>query len=95
MTSAPAPSLPLPTFCAKLNWPTSPAFRIRWLSTTPVHFRLVGHLKNRLNLDERGEPRAVLVGKDGQEIGEEAGRGVCRILEDAEAEVDNAAVGGW
>lgn len=84
MTSPPTPSLPKPPFCAKLNWPTSPAFRIDWFATTPVHFRLVGHLKNNLNIDDRGEPRAVLVGKDGQEIGQDAGMGVCWVLDEVE-----------
>lgn len=85
MTSPPLPSLPKPPFCAKLNWGTSPAFTLRWLATTPVHFRMVGHLKNTCNLDERGEPRAVLVGKDGQEISSDAGMGVCWVLDEAEA----------
>lgn len=88
MTSPPDPSLPKPPFCAKLNWGTSPAFTLRWLATTPVHFRHVGHLKNNLNLDDRGQAMAVLVGKDGQEISPEAGMGVVWILdevEDAEA----------
>lgn len=84
MTTHLDPSLPLPDFCKNLKWPTSPAFRIRWLSTTPVHFRHVGHLKNRLNEDENGKPMAVLVGKDGQEISEDAGSGVCEILDEAE-----------
>lgn len=85
MTTAPDPKLPQPGSASKLNWKTSPAFQLRWLGTTPVHFRLVGHLKNRLNLDERGESRAVLVGKDGQEISPEAGMGVVWILDEAES----------
>lgn len=84
MTSPPTPSLPLPSFCAKLNWATSPAFSLRWLATTPVHFRNVGHLKNPCNPDESGMPRAVLVGKDGQEISQDAGLGVVEILEEEE-----------
>lgn len=84
MTSAPDPKLPKPPFCAKLNWATSPAFSLHWLATTSVHFRFVGHLKNDLNLDDHGQPFAVLVGKDGQEISPEAGMGVVQILDDAE-----------
>lgn len=84
MTSAPDPSLPKPPFCAKLNWGTSPAFKLRWLATTSVHFRFVGHLKNNLNLDDHGQPMAVLVGKDGQEINAEAGMGVVSILDEAD-----------
>jgi hypothetical protein len=85
MTSPPDPSLPMPSFCNKLNWATSPAFTLRWLATTPVHFRLVGHLKNTCNPDEEGQPRAVLVGKDGQEISQDAGMGVVLILDEADA----------
>lgn len=87
MTSPPDPKLPIPGFCTKLNWKTSPAFTLRWLSTTPIHFRLIGHLKNTLNLDEKGEPRAVLVGKDGQEISADAGLGVVRVLDEVEGVV--------
>lgn len=90
MTTAPDPKLPKPGSASKLNWKTSPAFALRWMGTTPVHFRLVGHLKNRLNLDERGESRAVLVGKDGQEISAEAGMGVVWILDEAEAGAESA-----
>lgn len=87
MTSPPDPALPKPSFCAKLNWGTSPAFTLRWLATTPVHFRHVGHLKNTMNPDERtGQPMAVLVGKDGQEISSDAGVGVVWILDEAEVE---------
>jgi YTH domain-containing protein 1 len=82
MASPPDPSLPKPAFCAKLNWGTSPAFRLRWMATTNLHFRNVGHLKNTLNLDEDGNPMAVLVGKDGQEISQEAGLGVVEILDE-------------
>lgn len=84
MTTAPDPNLPKPGSASKLHWKTSPAFRLRWLGTTPVHFRMVGHLKNSMNLDERGESRAVLVGKDGQEISPDAGMGVVWILDEAE-----------
>ena len=42
----------------------------------------MGHLKNPLNLDDRGQPMAVLVGKDGQEIAPEAGMGVVWILDE-------------
>lgn len=76
--------MPLPELCRNLNWPTSDPFRIRWIAKTPVKFRYVGHLKNTLNRDEKGDARAVLVGKDGQEISVDAGAGVCRILEDVD-----------
>ena len=84
MTSPPDPAVPKPAFCAKLNWGTSPAFTLRWLGTTPVHFRHVGHLKNDMTRDEEGKPMAVLVGKDGQEVSAEAGMGMCWILDEVE-----------
>ncbi|KAM3416994.1 hypothetical protein BST61_g8577 [Cercospora zeina] len=87
MTSAPDARIQKPSFTTKLNWPTSPAFTLRWLAKTPIHFKLVGHIKNTLNYDEdRGEPHAVLVGKDGQEVSAEAGRGVVQILDGAEVD---------
>lgn len=84
MTSPPSPAIRKPSFCDKLNWGTSSAFSLRWLATTPVHFRMVGHLKNTCNPDEEGKPRAVLVGKDGQEISQDAGMGVVWILDEVE-----------
>ncbi|KAF2215443.1 hypothetical protein CERZMDRAFT_82450 [Cercospora zeae-maydis SCOH1-5] len=94
MTSAPDPRIQKPSFTAKLNWETSPAFTLRWLAKTPIHFKLVGHIKNTLNFDEeRGEPHAVLVGKDGQEVSPEAGRGVVQILDDAEVDAKGGGNG--
>ncbi|CAK4032416.1 Zinc finger CCCH domain-containing 45 [Lecanosticta acicola] len=84
MTSAPDPRMAKPSWASKLNWGTSAAFSLRWFSTTPIPFCLVGHLKNPLNLDENGEARAVLVGKDGQEIAPDAGMGVVWALDEAE-----------
>ena len=84
MTSPPSPSIPKPPFCTKLNWGTSPAFSLRWLATTSVHFRHVGHLKNELNRGEDGKAMAVLVGKDGQEISAEAGMGLVGIMDEVE-----------
>lgn len=86
MTSSPDPNIEKPSWAAKLNWGTSAAFTLRWLATTPIPFRAVGHLKNTLNLDEKGESRAVLVGKDGQEVSPDAGMGTVWILDEAEAE---------
>lgn len=84
MTSPPDSKLPKPAFSSKLNWNTSSSFSLCWLSTTPIHFRLIGHLKNTLNRDEKDEPRAVLVGKDGQEVSADAGMGVVWALDEAE-----------
>ncbi|KAF2171787.1 hypothetical protein M409DRAFT_50430 [Zasmidium cellare ATCC 36951] len=85
MTSPPDPKMPKPAFASKLNWGTSAAFSLRWLGTTSIHFRLIGHLKNTLNKDEKGESRAVLIGKDGQEVSADAGMGVVWALDEAEA----------
>lgn len=84
MTSPPDLALPTPAFCCGLNWSTSPAFILKWLATTPVHFHYVGHIKNKMILDNKGMPCAVLVGRDGQEIEPLAGRGFCEILDDVQ-----------
>ena len=94
MASAPDPSIPLPSFCANLKWETSAAFKIQWVAMTSVRYRHIGHLKNTLNPDEYGAPLAVLVGKDGQEICEEAGRGVVEILDEAEEMEINREMSG-
>ncbi|KAG9525264.1 hypothetical protein KCV07_g1365, partial [Aureobasidium melanogenum] len=86
MTSPPSPTVPQPLFCKKLKWPCSPPFRIRWLCTTPVHFKFVGHLRNTLNPGDDGQPHAVLVGKDGQEVNTSTGQGVVEILRQADLE---------
>ncbi|KEQ75403.1 hypothetical protein M436DRAFT_79815 [Aureobasidium namibiae CBS 147.97] len=86
MTSPPSPSVPQPGFCKKLKWPCSPPFRIRWICTTSVHFKFVGHLRNTMNLGEDGQPHAVLVGKDGQEVDKSAGEGVVKILRQSDLE---------
>ncbi|KAI4848344.1 hypothetical protein E4T44_03984 [Aureobasidium sp. EXF-8845] len=84
MTTPPSASVPQPQFCKKLKWPCSPPFRIRWVCTTSVHFKFVGHLRNTMNLDEDGKPYAVLVGKYGQEVDRDAGEGVVEILRERE-----------
>ncbi|KAI5276546.1 hypothetical protein E4T47_00748 [Aureobasidium subglaciale] len=86
MTSPPLPTVPLPHFCRKLKWPTSPPFKICWLCTMPVHFKFIGHPKNTMNLRDDGEPHAVLVGKDGQEVNPSAGHGVVEILKQRDEE---------
>lgn len=86
MTSPPSPTVPQPLFCQKLKWPCSPPFRIRWLCTTPVHFKFVGHLRNTLNPGDDGQPHAVLVGKDGQEVNTSTGQGVVEILRQTDLE---------
>ncbi|KXT00463.1 hypothetical protein AC578_1939 [Pseudocercospora eumusae] len=94
MTSPPDPKLPKPAWTAKLNWGTSATFTLRWLGTTSIPFRTVGHLKNTLNMNEDGEPLAVLVGKDGQEVSADAGMGVVWVLDEAEANAKDGDRGG-
>ncbi|KXT11416.1 hypothetical protein AC579_9873 [Pseudocercospora musae] len=94
MTSPPDPKLPKPVWAAKLNWGTSATFTLRWLGTTSIPFRTVGHLKNTLNINEDGEPLAVLVGKDGQEVSADAGMGVIWVLDEAEANAEGGDRGG-
>lgn len=48
---------------------------MRWLTIATTHFSRVGHLTNSLNEDSK-----VYVGKDGQEIEEQAGRYVASLL---------------
>lgn len=51
-----------------------------------MHFKFVGHLRNTLNLGEDGQPHAVLVGKDGQEVNTSTGQGVVEILSQSDIE---------
>src|SRR5689334_2629938 len=69
MATAPSPDIPKPRWIANINWEVSDPFRLEWLSKTEVEFFHVGHIKNAYN-----EGNAVLVGKDGQEVEEGAGR---------------------
>ncbi len=80
MESLPSSSIPQPSWARSLLWATTPPFRIRWITIADTKFARVGHLKNSLN-----ENQAVLVGRDGQEIEESAGLGLCECI-DEEAE---------
>lgn len=69
----------MPSWASELRWKCSKAFYIRWVAIagglgTP--FWLVGHLKNAYN-----ENQSVIVGRDGQEIEEECGKELCKILD--------------
>lgn len=68
MVTAPSRDTPKPRWVVNINWEVSDPFRIEWLSKTEVEFFRIGHIKNPFN-----EDNAVLVGKDGQEVEEEAG----------------------
>lgn len=69
MVSAPSPSIPAPDWTRRLIWRPTPPFRLEWRSGAEIAFAAVAHLKNGLN-----GGKAVLVGRDGQEV--EAGCGV-------------------
>lgn len=58
-----------PQWAAKINWKSSGAFAVKWLTVASTHFSRVAHIQNSLN-----EMQSVHVGRDGQEIEEEAGR---------------------
>lgn len=75
MATAPSPDTPRPKWMNGIHWDTSPPFRVEWLSTVPVEFSWIGHLKNSFN-----ESIPVLVGKDGQEIDPRCGRELLRIM---------------
>jgi hypothetical protein len=68
---------PEPEWVKNLHWPSSPPFYIRWITVAETHFGKVGHLKNSLN-----EGQAVLVGRDGQEIDEHCGMGLCGLIDE-------------
>lgn len=80
MESLPSSAIPQPSWARSLLWVTTPPFRIRWITIADTNFSRVGHIKNSLN-----EGQAVLVGRDGQEIEESAGLGLCECI-DEEAE---------
>lgn len=88
MSTAPSPDTPRPNWMNGLHWDVSPPFRVEWLSTIPVQFSWVHHLKNSCN-----DGLAVLVGKDGQEIDPSCGRELLRIMR-AEYEKKKAFVSG-
>ncbi|KAL2075838.1 hypothetical protein VTL71DRAFT_781 [Oculimacula yallundae] len=74
-------SVPCPTWQRNINWESTGAFRVRWLVVCSTRFQRIGHLKNRLN-----DNLAVLIGKDGQEIEEECGGELIRLIgEEADA----------
>ena len=83
MSSLPDPSIPVPD--PSLNHRMSDAFRLRWLTKKDVDFRHFSHLKNQLNRDEYGTRRVATFGRDGQEISEDAGRAIVKILRTFEA----------
>ncbi|KAI9700042.1 MAG: hypothetical protein M1836_002576 [Candelina mexicana] len=79
MESAPG-AAKTPTWAKNLLWPSSPPFKIRWITIAETKFHRVGHLKNSLNEDQ-----AVLVGRDGQEIEEKCGVALCELIDEEDA----------
>ncbi|KAB5566676.1 YT521-B-like domain-containing protein [Coniochaeta sp. 2T2.1] len=89
MSTAPSPDTPAPRYAMWAKWDASAPFRVEWLSKTEVQFNFIGHIRNPLN-----DNLAVLVGKDGQEIEEEAGRALLREME-AIARAQEGDPEGW
>ncbi|KAE9370411.1 YTH-domain-containing protein [Stipitochalara longipes BDJ] len=70
-------SVNVPDWQKAINWDTAGAFKVRWLVICATRFHRVGHLKNALN-----DNQAVLIGKDGQEIEENCGRGLVELIDE-------------
>ena len=73
---------PDPSWAKSLIWDATPPFHIRWISTTETRFSWLAHLKNDFYRDEFGEPQAVFVGRDGQEIEPGCGKALCQTLDE-------------
>jgi YTH domain-containing protein 1 len=84
MESAPG-TAEQPSWADILNWKSSGPFYIKWLQICETRFSRVGHLKNAYN-----DFSPVLVGRDGQEVEEDCGAGLCELI-DQEAETS----AGW
>lgn len=72
----------VPSWQKAISWESTGAFRVKQLVICNTRFQRVGHLKNAYN-----DHQALLIGKDGQEIEENCGRG---LIECIDAEVDQA-----
>jgi hypothetical protein len=70
-------SVQVPDWQKAINWDTAGAFKVRWLVICATRFHRIGHLKNALN-----DNQAVLIGKDGQEIEENCGRGLVELIDE-------------
>ncbi|KAF7862853.1 uncharacterized protein EAF02_010402 [Botrytis sinoallii] len=79
-------AIKVPSWQNSINWESAGAFRVRWLVICNVRFGKIGHLRNGLN-----ENLPVLIGKDGQEVEEGCGRGLCECLD---GEVEEVLGGG-
>ncbi|KAK6606929.1 hypothetical protein H4I95_04578 [Botrytis cinerea] len=79
-------AIQIPSWQNSINWESAGAFRVRWLVVCNVRFGKIGHLRNGLN-----DNLPVLIGKDGQEVEEGCGRGLCECLDGEVEEV----LGDW
>lgn len=73
-------SVEMPSWQRGINWESAGAFKVKWLIICSTRFALIGFLKNALN-----DNLAVLIAKDGQEIEENCGRELIKLI-DAECE---------
>lgn len=69
-------SIEVPLWQNSINWESAGAFKVRWLAICNTRFSRIGYLRNALN-----ENVPVLIGKDGQEIEEECGRGLLEVMD--------------
>ncbi|KAL9027971.1 MAG: hypothetical protein Q9196_003587 [Gyalolechia fulgens] len=81
MQSLPSADIPAPEWQKVLLWSSTDPFRIEWITVAETRFHAVGHLKNAYN-----EGQAVLIGRDGQEIEEVCGRGLCKLIDETAKE---------
>ncbi len=68
-----------PKWTESLLWPTSGAFRIKWLCHQPLDFYRAAHLRNSFN-----ENQPCIIGRDGQEIESVCGAALLRLMDDEE-----------
>ena len=68
---------PSPQWTKQLLWKSSPPFNIQWITIAETRFSHTKHIKNALN-----DGQLVLIGRDGQEIDETAGRQLCELIDD-------------
>jgi hypothetical protein len=68
---------PPPQWTKQLLWKSSPPFNIQWVTIAETRFSHTKHIKNALN-----DGQLVLIGRDGQEIDEIAGRQLCDLIDE-------------
>lgn len=83
MSSVPVETIERPSWMRSIQWETTPPFRVEWLLTEATDFWSVHYINNPFN-----EDRPIIVGKDGQEIEEEAAR---TLVEEMHVQADKKA----